>query len=72
MQVTHNGLDAMVRRVMAEMTLLTKDDPDDVTYEHPRYMAMTNIGIRDLYEGLQVRAPKSHYSGFFCSLHCCL
>lgn len=43
-EVTHHGLDVMMRRVLAEMTLLTKDAPADCTYNNTRYMTMYSIG----------------------------
>lgn len=54
MQVTHNGLDAMVRRLINEMTLLAQDSDDAATYLSPRYDYMAVVGTNDLYTGLQV------------------
>lgn len=36
-QVTHNGLDAMVRRMVSEMNLLAMDADEDVAYNSTRY-----------------------------------
>ncbi|KAG2423934.1 hypothetical protein HXX76_014875 [Chlamydomonas incerta] len=55
-EVTHNGLDVMVRRMLAEMRLLSQDDDADVAYSSTRYMYMAAVGGRDLYEGLQQAA----------------
>ncbi|KAG2443224.1 hypothetical protein HYH02_009297 [Chlamydomonas schloesseri] len=55
-EVTHNGLDVMVRRMMAEMTLLSEDADQDVRYNGTRYMFMAGVGGNDLYEGLQQAA----------------
>ncbi|KAG2443479.1 hypothetical protein HXX76_001832 [Chlamydomonas incerta] len=55
-EVTHNGLDVMVRRMMSEMNLLADDDDRDVAYNGTRYSWMFNVGGRDLYEGLQQAA----------------
>lgn len=45
-----------MRRVIAEMTLLSKDAPADCTYNGTRYMAMYAVGVTDLYEALQTSA----------------
>ncbi|KAG2497227.1 hypothetical protein HYH03_004816 [Edaphochlamys debaryana] len=55
-EVTRNGLDVMVRRMLAEMTLLSEDDDADVAYNGTRYMFMASVGGNDLYEGLQQAA----------------
>ncbi|KAG2443480.1 hypothetical protein HXX76_001833 [Chlamydomonas incerta] len=55
-EVTHNGLDVMVRRMLAEMNLLAEDDDKDVAYNGTRYMYMAAVGGNDLYEGLQQAA----------------
>ncbi|KAG2443202.1 hypothetical protein HYH02_009279 [Chlamydomonas schloesseri] len=55
-EVTHNGLDVMVRRMLAEMTLLSEDADQDVAYNGTRYMFMASVGGNDLYEGLQQAA----------------
>ncbi|GFR49215.1 hypothetical protein Agub_g11131, partial [Astrephomene gubernaculifera] len=55
-EVTHNGLDAMVRRMLLEMTLLSQDEDEDVTYNSTRYMYMYAVGGKDLYDGLQQAA----------------
>ncbi len=36
LQATHHGLDSMMQRVLAEMTLLTKDDAADLVYNNLR------------------------------------
>ncbi|KXZ45821.1 hypothetical protein GPECTOR_50g615 [Gonium pectorale] len=54
--VTHNGLDVMVRRVIAEMTLLYLDDDRDAKYNNTRYDYLQAVGGRDCYEGLQTAA----------------
>lgn len=36
MQVTHNGLDVMCRRMISEMHLLTQDSDQDVAYNGSR------------------------------------
>ena len=36
LQVTHNGLDVMVRRMISEMRLLTEDADEDVAYNGTR------------------------------------
>ncbi|KAG2497251.1 hypothetical protein HYH03_004835 [Edaphochlamys debaryana] len=55
-EVSRNGLDVMVRRMLAEMTLLSEDDDADVAYNGTRYMFMASVGGNDLYEGLQQAA----------------
>lgn len=40
MQVTHHGLDVMMRRMFAEMTLVTKDNNTQITYNSSRYNYM--------------------------------
>ncbi|PNW74156.1 hypothetical protein CHLRE_13g587550v5 [Chlamydomonas reinhardtii] len=55
-EVTHNGLDVMVRRMISEMTLLSQDADEDVRYNGTRYMFMVAVGANDLYEGLQQAA----------------
>nr|ACF39778.1 PAS domain sensory protein FXL1 [Chlamydomonas reinhardtii] len=55
-EVTHNGLDVMVRRMLAEMTLLVEDADEDVAYNGTRYQYMAAVGGNDLYEGLQQAA----------------
>ncbi|KAG2486668.1 hypothetical protein HYH03_014723 [Edaphochlamys debaryana] len=55
-EVTHNGLDAMVRRMISEMRLLSLDADEDVSYDSPRYTFMATVGGNDLYEGLQQAA----------------
>ncbi|KAG2443203.1 hypothetical protein HYH02_009280 [Chlamydomonas schloesseri] len=55
-EVTHNGLDVMVRRMISEMNLLAEDDDLDVAYNGTRYTWMFHVGGRDLYEGLQQAA----------------
>ncbi|KAG2443454.1 hypothetical protein HXX76_001811 [Chlamydomonas incerta] len=55
-EVTHNGLDVMVRRMMSEMTLLSEDADQDIWYNGTRYMFMAGVGGNDLYEGLQQAA----------------
>ncbi|KAG2487340.1 hypothetical protein HYH03_014056 [Edaphochlamys debaryana] len=52
-EVTHNGLDPMVRRVITEMRLLTLDADVDVAYNNSRYMFMALVGANDVYEGLE-------------------
>ncbi|GLI70439.1 hypothetical protein VaNZ11_015349 [Volvox africanus] len=55
-EVTHNGLDAMVRRMITEMELLISDDDQDVKYNGSRWTYMYQVGTFDLYEGLQQAA----------------
>ncbi|KXZ45581.1 hypothetical protein GPECTOR_53g167 [Gonium pectorale] len=55
-EVTHHGLDAMMRRIMAEMALLVADDDADAVYNGTRYTTMYMVGVKDLYEGLQSSA----------------
>ncbi|GLC73343.1 hypothetical protein PLESTF_001365300 [Pleodorina starrii] len=55
-EVTHNGLDVMVRRMLAEMNLLAADADEDVAYYGTRYSYMYKVGANDLYEGLQQAA----------------
>ncbi|KAG2493141.1 hypothetical protein HYH03_008565 [Edaphochlamys debaryana] len=52
-EATHNGLDAMVRRMISEMRLLSLDADQDVAYNGTRYTFMATVGGNDLYEGLQ-------------------
>ncbi|KAG2445381.1 hypothetical protein HXX76_000003 [Chlamydomonas incerta] len=51
--VTHNGLDTLVRRMMSEMRLLTQDTDADAVYNGTRYSFMAAVAGSDLYEGLQ-------------------
>ncbi|EFJ45816.1 hypothetical protein VOLCADRAFT_93924 [Volvox carteri f. nagariensis] len=51
-QLTHHGLDSMMRRVVSELELLVADDDADAVYNGTRYM----VGTKDLYEGLQSSA----------------
>ncbi|EFJ45814.1 hypothetical protein VOLCADRAFT_93917 [Volvox carteri f. nagariensis] len=55
-EVTHHGLDVMLRRIISEMTLLASDDDLDTVYNSTRYNTMYMIGTKDLYEGLQSSA----------------
>ncbi|GIL48962.1 hypothetical protein Vafri_5459 [Volvox africanus] len=55
-EVTHHGLDAMLRRIISEMELLAADDDTDATYNGTRYTTMYMVGTKDLYEGLQSSA----------------
>jgi len=55
-EVSHNGLDAMLRRAITEMSLLASDDNADITYLSQRYDYMYLVGIQDLYQGLQTSA----------------
>ncbi|KXZ46877.1 hypothetical protein GPECTOR_40g611 [Gonium pectorale] len=55
-EVTHNGLDVMVRRMITEMELLIADADEDVRYNATRWTFMYNVGTFDLYEGLQQAA----------------
>ncbi|EFJ48000.1 hypothetical protein VOLCADRAFT_91579 [Volvox carteri f. nagariensis] len=55
-EITHNGLDAMVRRLVYELRLLSLDDDADVTYNNSRYAYTSIVGANDLYEGLQQAA----------------
>ncbi|GIL74348.1 hypothetical protein Vretifemale_4277, partial [Volvox reticuliferus] len=55
-EVTHNGLDAMVRRMITEMELLISDEDQDVKYNGTRWTYMYQVGTFDLYEGLQQAA----------------
>mmetsp|Transcript_19977 Transcript_19977/g.43523 ORF Transcript_19977/g.43523 Transcript_19977/m.43523 type:complete len:1516 (-) Transcript_19977:1907-6454(-) len=55
-EVTHNGIDVMMRRIISEMSLLALDNVTDVVYTSPRYLVMYSVGIGDLYEGLQTAA----------------
>ncbi|KXZ48850.1 hypothetical protein GPECTOR_25g435 [Gonium pectorale] len=52
-EVTHNGLDVLVRRMITEMRLLTLDADEDVAYNNTRYTFMAAVAGNDLYEGLQ-------------------
>ncbi|GFR46145.1 hypothetical protein Agub_g7671, partial [Astrephomene gubernaculifera] len=52
-EVTHNGLDTMVRRMLTELRLLTEDDDADATYDSTRCAFMGVVGASDLYDGLQ-------------------
>ena len=56
MQITHHGLDAMMQRLINEMTLMTQDNNTDVFYNSSRYNYMYMVGTKDLYEGLQSAA----------------
>ncbi len=53
LQVTHHGLDVMLRRILSEMALLVADADDDAAYNGTRYTTMFAVGTKDLYEGLQ-------------------
>ncbi|GLI60701.1 hypothetical protein VaNZ11_002794 [Volvox africanus] len=55
-EVTHNGLDVMVRRMLSEMNLLALDTDSDAVYNSSRYKFMAAVGANDLYEGLQQAA----------------
>ncbi|GIL67639.1 hypothetical protein Vafri_20979 [Volvox africanus] len=55
-EATHNGLDAMVRRVIQEMQLLSLDEDRDAKYNGTRYDYIHLVGGRDCYEGLQTAA----------------
>ncbi|KXZ46278.1 hypothetical protein GPECTOR_45g148 [Gonium pectorale] len=55
-EVTHHGLDVMMRRILAEMSLLAEDADADVAYNGTRYTTMYMVGTKDLYEGLQSSA----------------
>ncbi|GLC57759.1 hypothetical protein PLESTB_001261700 [Pleodorina starrii] len=55
-EVTHHGLDVMLRRIISEMTLLASDDDVDAVYNGSRYTTMYMVGTKDLYEGLQSSA----------------
>ncbi|GIM12312.1 hypothetical protein Vretimale_15676, partial [Volvox reticuliferus] len=55
-EATHNGLDAMVRRVIQEMKLLSLDEDSDAKYNGTRYDYIHLVGGRDCYEGLQTAA----------------
>ncbi|KXZ42960.1 hypothetical protein GPECTOR_109g203 [Gonium pectorale] len=55
-EVTHHGLDVMVRRMIDEMRLLTLDADEDAVYNSTRYVFMAVVGANDLYEGLQQAA----------------
>ncbi|GIM04910.1 hypothetical protein Vretimale_9369 [Volvox reticuliferus] len=55
-EVTHNGLDVMVRRMLSEMNLLALDTDSDAVYNSSRYAFMAAVGANDLYEGLQQAA----------------
>ncbi|GFR49782.1 hypothetical protein Agub_g11721 [Astrephomene gubernaculifera] len=55
-EVTHNGLDAMMRRAITELELMTADDPGDLAYDSSRSDYMAVVGRHDLYEGLQQAA----------------
>ncbi|GFR46157.1 hypothetical protein Agub_g7684 [Astrephomene gubernaculifera] len=52
-EVTHNGIDTMVRRMITEMRLLTDDADADATYNSTRTAFMSAVGPNDLYDGLQ-------------------
>ncbi|KAG2429714.1 hypothetical protein HYH02_013971 [Chlamydomonas schloesseri] len=55
-EITHHGLDPMMRRIISEMQLLAADDDDAVAYNGTRYTIMYRVGVKDLYEGLQSSA----------------
>ena len=55
-EITHHGLDPMMRRIISEMQLLTADDDDVIAYNGTRYTIMYRVGVKDLYEGLQSSA----------------
>ncbi|GLI66740.1 hypothetical protein VaNZ11_010687 [Volvox africanus] len=55
-EMTHHGLDAMMRRVISELELLVADDDAGANYTGSRYMTMYMVGTKDLYEGLQSSA----------------
>ncbi|GIL60940.1 hypothetical protein Vafri_15743 [Volvox africanus] len=55
-EMTHHGLDSMMRRVISELELLAADDDADANYTGSRYMTMYMVGTKDLYEGLQSSA----------------
>ncbi|KAG2486667.1 hypothetical protein HYH03_014722 [Edaphochlamys debaryana] len=52
----HQFYEPMVRRMVAEMRLLTLDADEDVAYNSTRYNFMATVGGNDLYEGLQQAA----------------
>lgn len=43
-EVSRSGLDAMMRRTITEMSLLTYDAPQDMVYTSPRYDYMFTVG----------------------------
>ncbi|KAG2424794.1 hypothetical protein HXX76_014218 [Chlamydomonas incerta] len=51
-ELTHHGLDPMMRRVLAEVHLLIADDDADVSYAGSRYTTLYRVGVKDMYEGL--------------------
>ncbi|GFR51586.1 hypothetical protein Agub_g14007 [Astrephomene gubernaculifera] len=55
-EVTHHGLDVMMRRIISEMGLLVQDADADAVYNGTRYTTMYMVGMKDLYEGLQSSA----------------
>ncbi|GFR51631.1 hypothetical protein Agub_g13986 [Astrephomene gubernaculifera] len=55
-EVTHHGLDVMMRRTISEMSLLVQDADADATYNGTRYTTIYMVGVKDLYEGLQSSA----------------
>eukprot|EP00198_Chlamydomonas_reinhardtii_P012864 XP_001702201.1 sensory protein [Chlamydomonas reinhardtii] len=58
-ELTHHGLDPMMRRVIAEVQLLIADDDEDVSYAGSRYTTLYRVGVKDLYEGLVSSAQLS-------------
>ena len=44
-QVTRHGLDVMLRRIIAEMKLLTQDSNADIDYTSSRYVVMFSVGV---------------------------
>lgn len=51
-EITHRGLDAMMRRILADMTLLSNDNNTDLVITNPRYETLFAVGAYDLYDGL--------------------
>lgn len=56
-QMTHHGLDVMVRRIISDMRILIIDAAGSgAVYNGTRWAAMFAVGTRDLYEGLQTNS----------------
>lgn len=52
-EATHRGLDIMMRRVIADMTLLSQEPNSVLFVNNTQFNTMFYVGINDLYGGLQ-------------------
>jgi hypothetical protein len=52
MQVTHNAIDTMIRRLLREGTLLVQDDVRDVHPGSSRYHFVQQVATNDLQDAL--------------------